>query len=62
MLAAIRDTINSSSTNKLRFEVHQMDFKPFMIKIHISQPLLNTQSFNLRQLIFHQMYQERKKK
>lgn len=47
MLAAIKDTINSSSVNKLRFEVHQTYFKPFMIKIHVSEPLLNTHLFNL---------------
>lgn len=40
MLAAIKGTINSSSANKLRFEFHQRYFKPFTIKIHISEPPL----------------------
>lgn len=56
MLTAVKDTINSSSANKLWFEVHQRYFKPFMIKIRISEPLLNTHLFHLIQLIFHQMY------
>lgn len=56
MLAAIKDTINSSFANKLRFEVHQRYFKSFMIQVHISEPLLNTHLFNLIQLYFHQMY------
>lgn len=51
MLAAIKDTINSSSANKLRFEVHQRYFKSFMIKIHISELPLNEHLFNLIQLI-----------
>lgn len=55
-LAAIKDNINSSSANKLRFEIHQRYFKSFMIKVHISEPLLNTHLFHLIQLIFHQMY------
>lgn len=61
MLAAIKDTINSSSANKLRFEVHQRYFKLCMIKIHISEPLLNTHLFNLIQLISHQMYHIKEK-
>lgn len=56
MLAAIKDIVNSSSANELRLEVDQRYFKPFMIKVHIFEPLLNTHLFNLIHLIFHQTY------
>lgn len=42
MLSAIKGTVNSSSANELRPEVDQRYCKPFMIKVHIFEPLLNT--------------------